>query len=174
MASQLLKPNLYFKVMDYKELQELINSVASSGVAEVEIETKELKLKIRTQQRVKHVKGEQVITTVQQPLAQQVLPAVQNQTPPIPQIDALAKDADENTKYIKSPMVGTFYLKPAPDKPNFVNAGDQISPGQVICIIEAMKLFNEIEAEVSGKVIKVLVEDASPVEYDQPLFSIEP
>ena len=93
----------------------------------------------------------------------------------IPKAEVKAEGSDESQyKTIKSPMIGTFYRTPSPDKPNFANVGDEIKEGQVICIIEAMKLFNEIESEIKGKIVKVLVEDASPVEYDQPLFLVEP
>ena len=101
--------------------------------------------------------------------APQPQPAISTDKP-----DKAAEAPSGNTVTIKSPMIGTFYRSSAPDKPSFVNVGDEINPGKVVCIIEAMKLFNEIESEVSGKIIKVLVEDASPVEYDQPLFLVEP
>lgn len=158
--------------MELKEIQELIKFVAKSGVSEVEIESKGFKICIKTGVGGK---GEQVI--VQAPAqAPQVVAA-----PPPPQPAAEEKAAPkkeekaaDNSVEIKSPMIGTFYRSPSPDKPAFVNVGDEIKKGDVLCIIEAMKLFNEIEAEVSGKIVKVLADDSSPVEYEQPLFLIEP
>jgi len=158
--------------MDLKEIQNLIKFVAKSGASEVKLETDEIKITIRTGP----LGRESETTYVQQiPMAAPAMPAA-----PAPEAPAAApaesrKEADDS-KYItiKSPIIGTFYRKPAPDKPPFVEVGENIAKGDVLCVIEAMKLFNDIESEVSGKVVKVLVEDSSPVEFDQPLFLIDP
>lgn len=156
--------------MDIKQIQELIKFVSRSGVNEVAIEQKEFKITIKTNQTPTVIN-----TTVPVQPATQVLPAAAALTPQAPAAPATPV-ADDSSKYItiKSPMIGTFYRSSSPDKPSFANVGDEIKSGKVICIIEAMKLFNEIESEVSGRIVKVLVEDASPVEYDQPLFLVEP
>ncbi len=154
--------------MDIKQIQELIKFVSRSGVNEVAIEQKDFKITIKTNQTSTVVNA----TIPAAPVA--VLPAA---VAPQPVSVTETKPAAEDTsKYItiKSPMIGTFYRSASPDKPFFVNVGDEINTGKVICIIEAMKLFNEIESEVSGRIVKVLVENASPVEYDQPLFLVEP
>ena len=159
--------------MDIKQIQDLIKFVSKSGVNEVAIEEKDFKITIKTNQ-------EPTIVTATVPAAQQVIqPTVAPvPTPAAPAAPATAPTpvADETSKFItvKSPIIGTFYRSPGPDKPSFVNVGDEIAPGKVICIVEAMKLFNEIEAEVSGKIVKILVDDAQPVEYDQPLFLVDP
>ncbi|MGV6828872.1 MAG: acetyl-CoA carboxylase biotin carboxyl carrier protein [Flavobacteriales bacterium] len=157
--------------MNIKDIQNLIKFVAKSGANEVKLEMDDVKITIRT--GAGHSKGEttiiqQVPTTVPQ---QPVVPAVAetNVTPE-------NTPEENNSKYItiKSPIIGTFYRKSAPDKPPFVEVGDTINDGDVLCIIEAMKLFNEIESEVSGKIVKVLVDDTTPVEFDQPLFLVDP
>lgn len=162
--------------MKLNEIQDLIKFVAKSGVSEVELETKDVKIIIKTPAG----KKEQVfVQSVAQPAIQTTAPAVQQMTSPAVETKApeakVEKGADES-KYVtvKSPMIGTFYRSSSPDKPAFVNVGDDIAAGKVICIIEAMKLFNEIESEVKGKIVKVLVNDATPVEYDQPLFLVDP
>ncbi|MFY7938482.1 MAG: acetyl-CoA carboxylase biotin carboxyl carrier protein [Flavobacterium sp.] len=161
--------------MDLKEIQNLIKFVSNSGVAEVKLETGDVKITIRTT-----LEGNsQDITYVQQAPMQQ---AIQQAAPVAPAAIAPAAAApvetavEDNSKYItiKSPMIGTFYRKPAPDKPMFVEVGSTISKGDVVCVVEAMKLFNEIESEISGKIVKVLVDDSSPVEFDQPLFLVDP
>jgi len=158
--------------MDLKEIQNLIKFVANSGVAEVKLEMDDVKITIRTT-----LEGNtHELTYAQQPLAQNILP----QPPVTPQIatpsTSTAPGTDDNSKFItiKSPIIGTFYRKPSPDKPMFVEVGTTISKGDVLCVIEAMKLFNEIEAEVAGKIVKILVDDMSPVEFDQPLFLVDP
>lgn len=156
--------------MNIKEIQDLIKFVAKSGVNEVEIEQKDFKIIIKSQAEAK----EQIIVQAAAPLAAApvaVLPA-----PAVAAPVAAAPAEEENSNYItvKSPMIGTFYRSAGPDKDSFVNVGDTIGVGDTVCIIEAMKLFNEIEAEVSGKIIKVLVDDSTPVEYDQPLFLVDP
>ncbi len=166
--------------MNYNELQEFIKSVAKSGATEVEIEMKDLKLSIKVPPKGKATQTE---TIVQVPVAAPMMAAPQvQQTPVVQQLvpvaaqPAAAETKEDDSKYItiKAPMVGTFYRRPTPEKPNFISVGDDIKEGDVICILEAMKLFNEIEAEVSGKVIKILVDDSTPVEYDQPLFLVDP
>lgn len=161
--------------MDIKEIQELIKFVSKSGVTEVEIESKGFKITIKT---AAYKRGGNVTPEVQvvQAVPQQVAnPApVAAQPAPKPAEPVAVKQKDENFEEVKSPMIGTFYRSSSPEKPPFVGVGDEVKKGDIICIIEAMKLFNEIEAEVSGKIVKVLVEDSSPVEYDQPLFLIEP
>jgi len=154
--------------MELKEIQDLIKFVAKSGVSEVEIESQGFKIVIKTPTSHEYV-------TVQQPQvhyapAPVAIPAA---TPATTSTPAAAAD---NSKYItiKSPMIGTFYRSAGPDKPLLVNVGDEIKVGKALCIIEAMKLFNEIESEVSGTIVRVLVDDATPVEYDQPLFLVEP
>jgi len=155
--------------MDLKEIQNLIKFVANSGVAEVKLEMDDVKITIRTT-----LEGNsQEITYLQQaPVAQ----AIPQATPAQVAVPVAVAVADENSKYItvKSPIIGTFYRKPSPDKPLFVEVGSTIAKGDVLCVIEAMKLFNEIESEVSGKIVKILVDDMSPVEYDQPLFIVDP
>ncbi len=159
--------------MDLKEIQNLIKFVSNSGVAEVKLETGDIKITIRTT-----LEGNSPdITYVQQAPMQQVpmQQAPQAQQAPAAPV-AAAPVVDENAKYIivKSPIIGTFYRKPSPDKSVFVEVGSTIAKGDVLCVIEAMKLFNEIESEISGKIIKILVDDMSPVEFDQPLFLVDP
>ncbi|WP_018628350.1 acetyl-CoA carboxylase biotin carboxyl carrier protein [Niabella aurantiaca] len=158
--------------MDFKQIQELIKMINKSNIGELSIEQKDFKICIRQ----KEEQVTQVVAAAPVQLQQAQVPAaLPTQTAPSAPVPASqTTEAPSNTITIKSPMIGTFYRKPAPDKPNFVEEGDVLAPGKVICVIEAMKLFNEIEAEVSGKVVKVLVDDASPVEFDQPLFLVEP
>ncbi|WP_417363251.1 acetyl-CoA carboxylase biotin carboxyl carrier protein [Galbibacter sp.] len=162
--------------MDLKEIQSLIKFVAKSGASEVKLETDDVKITIKTGSEDK--KGETTTYVQQIPVnqalpTQQVTPQASAATDAAP---AQGQAAEEDSKYItiKSPIIGTYYRRPSPDKPNFVEVGDTIAKGDVLCIIEAMKLFNEIEAEVSGKIVKVLVDDSSPVEFDQPLFLVDP
>lgn len=160
--------------MDLKEIQNLIKFVANTGVAEVKLEVDNVKITIRTT-----LEGNTPeITYLQQAPVQQALPQaapVAQAAPATPAVPA-APAADDTSKYItiKSPIIGTFYRKPSPDKPVFVEVGASIGKGDVLCVIEAMKLFNEIESEVSGKIVKILVDDMSPVEFDQPLFLVDP
>ena len=157
--------------MDIKQNQELIKVVSRSGVNEVSIEQEDFKITIKTNQPpIYQVQAAQQIQTTSTP-AILATPSTSAETKP-----AAAPAKDENANYItvKSPMIGTFYRSSSPDKPIFVNVGDEIKAGQIVCIIEAMKLFNEIESEISGRIVKVLVDNASPVEYDQPLFLVEP
>lgn len=164
--------------MKPSEIQELIKFVAKSGVSEVEIEDKDFKITIKTPP---HKKGKIIETTPQVIQVQSPVAAPTGQPAPVAPVVSTPdvkndEGATDDSKYItiKSPMIGTFYRKSSPDKPNFVNVGDDVSSDSVVCIIEAMKLFNEIEAEVSGKIVKVLVDDGSPVEYDQPLYLVDP
>ena len=160
--------------MDIKEVQNLIKFVAKSGVSEVKIENKDFKLTIKN--KPEYVTSAPVATTVAA-IPASIPPAVTPPavTPAAPVTEAPKNEADDS-KYItiKAPIIGTFYRKPSPEKPPYVEVGDTIKEGDIVCIIEAMKLFNEIESEVSGKIVKVLVDDATPVEFDQPLFLVEP
>lgn len=165
--------------MKFTEIQELIKFVSKSGVSEVEIEDKDFKINIKTPPYRKGKMNEPQMVTVM-PQGQGV--ETQMMVPPMQSAPAAVASApvkeenNEEANYIaiKSPMIGTFYRKASPDKPEFVKVGDSISEGDIVCVIEAMKLFNEIEAEVSGKIVKVLVDDSTPVEYDQTLFLIDP
>jgi acetyl-CoA carboxylase biotin carboxyl carrier protein len=155
--------------MDIKEIQNLIKFVAKSGASEVKLEMEDIKITIKTG-------SEKTETTIVQaaPMApiQQVAAPVAVEAP----APTAVNNTDDDAKYItiKSPIIGTFYRKSAPDKPNFTEVGSKVSVGDTVCIIEAMKLFNEIESEVSGTIVKVLVDDSSPVEFDQPLFLVDP
>ncbi|WP_179333910.1 acetyl-CoA carboxylase biotin carboxyl carrier protein [Winogradskyella costae] len=156
--------------MDIKEIQNLIKFVAKSGASEVKLEMDDIKITIRT--------GSESETTIVQQMPMQSAPVMQHQMPAQPVASPVQEAAApaEDSKYItiKSPIIGTFYRKPSPDKPVFVEVGTDIKEGDVLCVIEAMKLFNEIESEISGKIVKVLVDDSSPVEFDQPLFLVDP
>lgn len=164
--------------MKLNEIQDLIKFVAKSGVSEVELETKDVKIVIKTPAGKKEQVFVQTTNTVAQPMIQ-TAPAVQQVAAPVaetkaPEAKASAGADESKLVTIKSPMIGTFYRSSSPDKPPFVNVGDEIAAGKPVCIIEAMKLFNEIESDVKGKIVKVLVNDATPVEYDQPLFLVDP
>jgi len=165
--------------MDIKEIQSLIKFVAKSGASEVKLEMEDIKITIRT--------GSNESSTPETTIVQQI-PVAQAPTTAAPAAQAPAtgeagtpvtpdsKNGENDSKYItiKSPIIGTFYRKPSPDKPPFVEVGTTINQGDVLCVIEAMKLFNDIESEVSGKIVKILVDDSSPVEFDQPLFLVDP
>ncbi|WP_440879976.1 acetyl-CoA carboxylase biotin carboxyl carrier protein [Tenacibaculum sp. C7A-26P2] len=160
--------------MDIKEIQNLIKFVAKSGASEVKLEMGETKITIKTGSNVPE-------TTIIQAAPQVTAPQVVATAPQIAQTEVSAtpvKEApvNDDSKYVtvKSPIIGTFYRKPSPDKPTFVEVGSDIKIGDTVCVIEAMKLFNEIESEVSGKIVKVLVDDSTPVEFDQPLFLVDP
>ena len=163
--------------MDFKQIQELIKMINKSNIGELTIEQKDFRVTIKQkEEHVTHVMSSPVQAAPVYPAVPQ--PAITNQQQSASTAGS-AKTIDTelpagNLVTIKSPMIGTFYRRPSPDKPNLVEVGNEITPGKVVCIIEAMKLFNEIESEVKGKIVKVLVEDASPVEYDQPLFLVEP
>lgn len=164
--------------MEFKQIQELIKAINKSNISELTVEEGDFKITIKQAQST-----ETSFVAMQAPMA---MPQMMPQQAPMQQISApqpaaapaqpaaAAAASNGNGATIKSPMIGTFYRSASPDKPAYVNVGDEIKAGQVLCIIEAMKLFNEIESEVSGRVVKVLADDASPVEYDQPLFLVEP
>lgn len=155
--------------MKAKEIQELIDFISNSGLAEVKIETDEFKLSIKKNAETHVVKAAEAAPAPAVAAAPSPAPA------PAPAEQPAAPKADTSAYVeIKSPMIGTFYTTPNPDSDAFVNVGDTVKPGQTVCIIEAMKLFNEIESEVSGKIVKILVENSTPVEYDQPLFLVDP
>ena len=156
--------------MKLKEIQNLIKFVAKSGASEVSLEMEDVKITIKTSDGTAPVVVHEPVVIPQQQVSPTVLvPAVTPATPV-----AETPGVDSNLITIKSPIIGTFYRKPSPDKPSFVEVGDVISEGTVLCVIEAMKLFNDIESEVSGKIIKILIDDSSPVEFDQPLFLVDP
>jgi acetyl-CoA carboxylase biotin carboxyl carrier protein len=161
--------------MDIREIQNLIKFVAKSGATEVKLEMDDFKITIKTT-----AEGTESTTTYVQQMPMQATPQMAAPqvvaAPAVTDAPVAAPAADDNSKYItvKSPIIGTFYRKPAPDKPMFVEVGSTIGKGDVLCVIEAMKLFNEIESEVSGKIVKILVDDSSPVEFDQPLFLVDP
>jgi acetyl-CoA carboxylase biotin carboxyl carrier protein len=155
--------------MKPKEIQELIDYISNSGLAEVKIKTDEFELSIKKDSsNVRVVEAAPAPATVAAPAP----PVATAPAAPTPSAPTPAESS--NLVEIKSPMIGTFYLTPNPDAPAFANVGDTIKPGQTVCIIEAMKLFNEIESEVSGKIVKILVSNSTPVEYDQPLFLVDP
>ncbi len=155
--------------MELKEIKELIKLVSEAGVSEVEVERGDFKIAIK---KIEEKVFVQSTAPVMQPQVVMSAPAAPS-APATPAAAPVAEHAS-NLITIKSPMIGTFYKSSSPDKPAFVGIGDEIKPGKVLCIVEAMKLFNEIESEISGRIVKVLVENASPVEYDQPLFLVEP
>ena len=157
--------------MNIKEIQQLIKFVAKSGVSEVKIESKDLKLSVKTRASGNVVSHTEPALVNTQPLAQSMPSETYLEPEKIHVSDAAEED---HLITIKSPIIGTFYRKPSPDKPNFIEIGDSIKEGSVLCVVEAMKLFNEIESEYSGKIVKILVDDASPVEFDQPLFVVDP
>lgn len=165
--------------MKLTEIQDLIKFVSKSGVNEVELETKEIKIVIKTGKSAPvmvQAAPSQVVTT---PTHIVTAPPVQHVPTPTAEQKGTSTPSNngaDESKYItiKSPMIGTFYRSPGPDKPVFANVGDEVTPGKTVCIIEAMKLFNEIESDVKGKIVKVLVNDSTPVEYDQPLFLVDP
>jgi acetyl-CoA carboxylase biotin carboxyl carrier protein len=170
--------------MDLKEIQDFIKAIARSGISEVKIETEELKLSIKTQPKERSslptetsfVQGYQMQPHLVTTPPIQMMTGFQTTSPVNLSKETELKQEDTAKKMleIKSPMVGTFYKRPAPDKAAYVNIGDDIEAGQVVCVIEAMKLFNEIESEISGKLVKILVDDSSPVEFDQVLYLLEP
>jgi len=159
--------------MDIKEIQNLIKFVQKSGVEEVKIERDDFKITIKTKSVApQHLIVEDVPTPVSIPASQQPTQAVQEVN--TQETTESVNLENDNQVVVKSPIIGTFYRKPSPDKPSFVEVGQSIAKGDVLCVIEAMKLFNEIESDFSGKIVKILVDDQSPVEFDQPLFIIDP
>jgi acetyl-CoA carboxylase biotin carboxyl carrier protein len=162
--------------MKAKEIQDLIDFISKSGLDEVNIETESFKLSVKKNSKVM-IAAENVVSQTPAIFTTPVsTPSVNTSAISTPETPATPKATGDDSKYltIKSPMIGTFYRAAGPDSPAFASVGDEIKAGQVVCIIEAMKLFNEIESEISGKIVKILVENASPVEYDQPLFLVEP
>ncbi|RAJ87508.1 acetyl-CoA carboxylase biotin carboxyl carrier protein [Chitinophaga dinghuensis] len=162
--------------MDFKQIQELVKMINKSNISELSIEQDKFKITIK--QKDNEVQQVIAVPAAVAPV-QAVAPAAPVAAPVASAAPAAAASAPaaakaDNLITIKSPMIGTFYRSAGPDKPAFINVGDEVASGKVVCIIEAMKLFNEIESEVSGKIVKVLVDDATPVEYDQPLFLVEP
>jgi len=178
--------------MDLKDIQELIKFVAKSGATEVELEIDNVKISIKSPAKKRRGQPDEGVNNVVHHITQPSHQAEQIISTPTPQPQVIVNQAElsqtntqdkteasktqENNNYvtIKASMIGTFYRSPSPEEPTFINVGDTISKGQTICIIEAMKLFNEIESEISGKVVKVLVDDSQPVEFDQPLFIVDP
>lgn len=160
--------------MDIKEIQNLIKFVAKSGASEVKLEMEDIKITIKTGSETTEVTYTQAAPVQAIPQISQAAPVAVTNEAPAPA--AAAANAEDNSKYvtIKSPIIGTLYRKPSPDKPLFVEVGSEIKVGDTVCIIEAMKLFNEIESEISGTIVKVLIDDSSPVEFDQPLFLVDP
>jgi acetyl-CoA carboxylase biotin carboxyl carrier protein len=159
--------------MDFKQIQELIKIVNKSNIGELSIEEGDFKITIK--QKEDHIQN--IMAAAAAPPMYAPMPNVQPALTSAPAVSApepVAPPKADNLITIKSPMIGTFYRRSSPDKPAFADVGDDIAPGKVLCIIEAMKLFNEIESEMSGKIVKVLVDDASPVEFDQPLFLVDP
>lgn len=159
--------------MEHKEIRDLINLIAETGVTQVRIKTDQIDIRIENQPGFQIP---EMINYAPFPETQNTLPQIASTPQETKAAPALGKSANEEDNFLKitSPMIGTFYRKPSPDKDVFVKVGDTIKAGDTVCIIEAMKLFNEIEAEVSGKIMKILVDDSTPVEYDQPLFLIDP
>lgn len=171
--------------MDLKDIQELIKFVAKSGATEVELEIDNVKISIKSPPKKRRGSADEAPLIINQeqsqiaptgvipiqPIQQNIIPV---ETPSSAISTEIKEESTDHLITIKSSMIGTFYRSSSPEKPSFVNVGDDIEEGDTICIIEAMKLFNEIESEVSGKIIKVLVDDATPVEFDQPLFLVDP
>jgi acetyl-CoA carboxylase biotin carboxyl carrier protein len=160
--------------MDFKQIQELIKMINKSNIGELTVEQKDFRITIKQKEEPAQVFSTPMQQMPVQMSASQSAISQPQQAPVVEKPKPAAEAPAGNTITIKSPMIGTFYRRSSPDKPAFVEVGTDITPGKVVCIIEAMKLFNEIEAEIKGKIVKVLVEDASPVEYDQPLFLVEP
>ena len=157
--------------MNIKDIQNLIKFVAKSGASEVKLEMEDIKITIKTG-------SDKTETTIVQPTMHAIPQTIMPQTVTTQEVQSQVTETkkEDDSKYvtIKSPIIGTFYRKPSPEKPSFVEVGSTVNVGDTVCIIEAMKLFNEIESEVSGKIVKVLVDDATPVEFDQPLFLVDP
>jgi acetyl-CoA carboxylase biotin carboxyl carrier protein len=157
--------------MNLKDIQELIKFVAKSGATEVDLEIDNIKISIKSPEKKKRGESDEVTTIIQQPTPSVITAPVVNISP-IPNTPEVVEN--DNYITIKSSMIGTFYRSASPENPPFINIGDNIKEGDTLCIIEAMKLFNEIESEVTGKIVKVLVDDTTPIEFDQPLFLVDP
>ena len=161
--------------METKEIQKLIDFIAQSGLDEVNIETDGLKIKVKRYGTAQVVQSSPAPASSSAPVLSSAISSSSPVTPSAPAEPASPTEPSKsNLVTIKSPMIGTFYRAASPETPSFVSVGDEIKPGKVVCVIEAMKLFNEIESEISGKIVKILVENATPVEFDQPLFLVEP
>ena len=166
--------------MDLKDIQELIKFVAKSGATEVELEIDNVKISIKSPPKKRRGSPEENPILIQHEtgqVQQEAVPTLVSQSAIVPQNIPATEKTEDNTDHlitIKSSMIGTFYRSSSPEKPPFVSVGDSINTGDTICVIEAMKLFNEIESEVSGKIVKILVDDATPIEFDQPLFLVDP
>ena len=162
--------------MEIKEIQNLIKFVAKSGAHEVKLEMDNFKITIKTNADSNATEMQTTVQTVPSIMlpAQQQPPVLTDTEPPVKTESKLVNDEADNLITIKSPMIGTFYRKPSPDKDVFIEVGDTVKEGDVLCVVEAMKLFNEIESDISCKIVKILVDDSSPVEFDQPLFLVEP
>jgi len=168
--------------MNLKDIQELIKFVAKSGATEVDLEIDNIKISIKSPAKKRRGEKDDVTTIIQQPI--ESIPNTPSSQPVVSNTAVTAgkdenkenenKEIDDNLLTIKSSMIGTFYRSPSPEQPPFISVGDEIKKGDTICIIEAMKLFNEIESEISGKIVKVLADDSTPVEFDQPLFLVDP
>ncbi|TXF77230.1 acetyl-CoA carboxylase biotin carboxyl carrier protein [Chryseobacterium sp.] len=159
--------------MDIKDIQNLIKFVSKAEVSEVKYKTKDFEITIKTPLAGSEMNYMQQPAVYHSAPQQSSAPAPQQSAAPAPTASEPVSD-DSKFITIKSPMIGTFYRKPSPDKDVFINVGDEVAVGKVVCVIEAMKLFNQIESEISGKIVKILVDDATPVEYDQPLFLVDP
>jgi len=159
--------------MDFRQIQDLVKMINKSNIGELTIEEKDFKITIKQkkEERVSYMAAQQMAPA---PMYLPQSAPAQGETRMLEEKAAAPAIKTDNLVTIKSPMIGTFYRRPSPDKPILAEVGDEVTPGKVVCIIEAMKLFNEIESEISGRIVKILVEDASPVEYDQPLFLVEP
>jgi acetyl-CoA carboxylase biotin carboxyl carrier protein len=160
--------------MDIKQIQELVRIITRTSISEIEIEEKDFKITIRQKMEQAAMPLNPQPLPPQQVVTEHIVHRDVPQQPATPATQATPAKPADNYITIKSPMIGTFYRRSSPDKPPFAEVGTEVTPGKTVCIIEAMKLFNEIESEVTGKVVKVLVEDSSPVEYDQPLFLVDP
>lgn len=160
--------------MDIKEIQNLIKFVAKSGASEVKLEMEDVKITIKTGSGKTETTIVQAAPLASMPQAPAAAPSPAAPVAEVATPSPATSNEEDNYIVVKSPIIGTFYRKPAPDKPNFVEVGSDINTGDTVCVIEAMKLFNEIESEVSGKIVKVLVDDSTPVEFDQPLFLVDP
>jgi acetyl-CoA carboxylase biotin carboxyl carrier protein len=161
--------------MDLKDIQNLIKFVAKSGASEVKLEMEDIKITVKTgSEKTETTILQSALSPAQMPVVSQVVPQGEAAAPLAAAPVAAVSSEDDKYVTITSPIIGTFYRKPSPDKALFVEIGDVVSPDSIVCVIEAMKLFNEIESEVSGKIVKILVEDSSPVEFGQPLFLVDP
>lgn len=160
--------------MEYKQIQELVKMINKSNISELSIKDGEFEITIKQENGLTGTPVYAQPMQMAAPVAAAPSAApVASPAPSAPAAESAPAVANDKLHTIKSPMIGTFYRSPSPDKPAFVNVGDEVKPGQTLCIVEAMKLFNEIECEVSGKIVKVLVDESSPIEYDQPMFLIE-